>query len=317
MRRTILLFATLLLTACGSAITSLSQLRGAPGETFTIHGRRLKDTLVDPVSPAVNRCDEHSLEVIDWQVDHITVRVPDVPAGVYQVYAYGQPQGAFERPRTNAIAFWVTAAHVDASVTDPWEVQVRSFATRYGKSAAWTAWMLADGRPRYQAVFDAAHALPCPLRIAVSYETALAYNPPWSSEDEHMTALGNMANPAYPGYHILFHKGDDPTAYTRAILGQVDGTSFAGADGVHLHYETIFDHEFGHILHLLHHYDTLETIGAGLHFPPGEAHCTMDRDTSEFCSACSTALNLPLDVHNAAAIDAAALAILVRYPPGW
>jgi hypothetical protein len=127
-----------------------------------------------------------------------------------------------------------------------------------------------------------------------------------------------MANPAYPGYHFDFSTTLAPAdAYTRAILGQVDGTSHADADGVHLHFETIFDHEFGHILLLQHHYDSLDTIGAGLHFPPGESHCTMDRNTNEFCSACSTALNLPLDQHNEDAINAAAAAILARYPPGW
>jgi len=318
MRRLLLPLLVIVLSACGSAITSLSQLRGAQGETFTIHGRDLKDMLVAPVPPAMNRCEEHSLEVLDWQTDHITVRVPNVPAGVYRVYAYGKPLGAFERPRTNSIDFWVTAAHVDASVTDAYEVQVRSFAARYGKSPAWQAWMLGEGRARYTAAFNAGHAIPCPIPIAVSYETPLAYNPPWNGEAEHMMALRNMANPAFPGYQFDFSTTIAPAdAYTRAILGQVNTTSFTGADGVHLHFETIFDHEFGHVVHLLHHYDSLETIGTGLHFPPGESHCTMDRNSNELCSACSTALNLPLDAHNEAQIDAAMSAILSRYPAGW
>ena len=81
-----------------------------------------------------------------------------------------------------------------------------------------------------------------------------------------------------------------------------------------MYFETIINHEFGHVLYLLHHYDSIDTIGDGLHFPPGETGCIMDRNSNEFCSACRTALGLPLNVNNSAAISTAASVIRDRYP---
>ena len=172
-------------SGCGrSQITSLDRQRGAPGEVFTIRGTRLRDSLTAPapIPPVLKRCDDVTLEVLEWNVDSIRVRIPPgVPAGLYQVSAFGTPIGAYERPRTNSLSFWVTAAPVADTVTDNYEVQVKSFRSRYGKSAEWEAWMLAN-RDRYQAVFAASHDLRCPVDIAVSYESVLAYSPPWRSE---------------------------------------------------------------------------------------------------------------------------------------
>jgi hypothetical protein len=303
----------------GSRITSLDPQRGAPGEEFTIHGVKLENFGgPDPVPPRMKRCEEFTLEVVQWFENDVRGRIPpNVPAGVYDVWAFGRPPGAYTRPRTNSLPFWVTAASVPASVTDAYEVQVKAVRTRYGRSAEWEAWMLAN-RPRYQAVLAAAHALPCPLPIAVSYETPLAYSPPWSSETEHMTALDHMAEGAFPGYHFDFQFDLAPAAaYAHAILGLIANTSAASGRTVRLHYETIFNHEFGHVLNLPHHYDGIDTIGTGLHFPPGERGCLMDRNENQYCSACRTALNLPLDVDREGEIDAAAGAIVSRYPSGW
>jgi hypothetical protein len=306
--------AALLLNACASHITSVTPLRGAPGDVFTIHGTNLSAALtsVPPHRPQLERCESATMPVLSWSGTQIVVRIPSgLPAGVYQVVAFSGPP--FNR--TNTVDFWVTAASVDASVTDPYEVQVRSYAKRWSKAPDWIAFMLAN-RARYQAAFDAAHALPCPVKIAASYESPLVYTPPWAGENEHMAALAAMTEGGYPGYHVKFSL-DPAGAYTHAFLGHVDPTSFAGADGVHLHWETIFLHEFGHILHLLHHYDSEATVGEHQHMPPGELHCTMDRTGNQFCSACRTALNLPLDVDNGAAIDSVTLNIITRYPPGW
>lgn len=303
----------------GSRITSLDRQRGAPGEVFTIRGNELKDSLDAPahVPPILKRCDEITLEVLEWNADSIRVRIPpNVPPGLYQVYAFGTPTGAYNRPKTNSLNFWVTAAPVTDTVTDNYEVQVKSFRSRYQKSAEWEAWML-ENRSRYQAVFAAAHAVPCPIGIATSYETALAYNPPWSSEVEHMAALNRIADLTYPGYRFNFSLGLTPsTSYAQAILGQVAVTSHAPGRIVYLHYETIFNHEFGHVMAVQHHYPN-GTGGSGLHFPPGENLCLMDRNSNQYCSACRTALNLPLDINNGSEIDAAITAILSRYPPGW
>lgn len=308
------------LSGCeGSRISSLDRQRGAPGEVFTIRGSKLKDDMSAPapVPPILKRCDEITLEVLEWNADSIRVRIPpNVPAGLYQVYAFGTPLGAYERPRTNSLSFWVTAAPVDDAVTDNYQVQIKSFRSRYNKSAEWEAWMLAN-RDRYQSVFNTSHAVPCPVGIATSYETALAYNPPWSSESEHMAALNRMADLTYPGYHFDFSLGLTPsTSYARAILGQVDRTSSGVGGIVRLHYEGIFGHEFGHLLAVIHHYEG-DTGGSGLHFPPGESLCIMDRNSNQYCSACRTALNLPLDVNNRTEIDAAIANINSRNPPGW
>ena len=305
------------LVACSKThIDSVAPQRGAPGEEFTITGTNLHNLDPPPaVAPLLSRCGEISLEVVQWYPDSVRVRIPQgVPAGLYGVVAFGPPQGAYQRARTNAIPFWVTAAHVDDTVTDPYEVQVRSFAARYAKDSAWISWMLANAS-RYAAVFQAAHSVPCPLPISVTYQNPVAYNPPWTSEAEHMTALDQMADPAYPGYQFDFRFGPDPSAYAHATLGIPTNNSYQSGNNIYLYYETIFPHEFGHVLRLMHHYDTVDAIGAGQHFPPGESGCTMDRTTNQFCSACRTALNIPLDVDDGAAISAASQAILSRYPP--
>lgn len=320
-RAVALLLAALVCVACAkSKITSLDRDRGAPGEQFTIHGEDLDNFGgPDPVAPVIRRCTEFTLEVVQWFDDDVRVKIPaNVPAGVYDVYAFGQPLGAYKRGRTNSLPFWVTPASVPDSVIDKYEVQVRAVKLRYGKSTEWENWMLAN-RDRYAPVFAAAHALPCPLSVDVRYAQPLPYNPPWTSEAEHMTALNRMADLQFPGYHFDFRLGrDTPGAYAQAVLAH-PGTSNAPGRIVYLHFETIFGHEFGHVLKVLHHYSDadINTIGTGLHFPPGERGCVMDRNENEYCSACRAALNVPLDADNDDAINAIGNVILTKYPPGW
>jgi hypothetical protein len=314
-----LLLGFLSLVGCQvSKITSLDQKRAAPGEQFTIHGKDL-DNLGEPppVAPVLRRCDEFTLEVVQWFDDDVRVRIPaNVPAGVYEVYAFGRPNAAYKRSRTNSLSIWVTPAPVPASVVDQYEVQIQAVRQRYGKSVEWQNWMLAN-RNRYEPVFAAAHALPCPISIDVRYETPLAYNPPWTSEAEHMKALDLMGDLEFPGYRFDFRLGrDTPGAYAQAVLGVVGGSSAQGRT-VHLHYETIFGHEFGHVVNVLHHHDTDDAMGKGQHFPPGESGCTMDRNESQYCSACRAALNVALDVDNWVPLNSALDEILNRYPPGW
>lgn len=308
--------------ACsGSRIDSLSRERGTPGEEFTIYGTHLDNLNPPPaVAPRLNRCGDFALDVVQWFPNSVRVRIPkNVPAGVYGVSAFGQPLGAYQRARTNSLPFWVLAAPVPDSLPNAYEAQIRSFRIRYGKSAEWESWMISN-RDRYEPVFLAAHALPCPLPIAVSYQAPIPYKPPWASESEHMTTLDHMAEPAYPGYHFDFRFGVDPaSAYAHAILGIPTNLSHASGRDVYLYYETIFNHEFGHVLKLLHHYEDsdLSTMGKGLHFPPGESGCIMDRNAEQFCSACRAAMNIPLDVDTGDAGNIASSAILSRYPPGW
>ena len=198
---------------------------------------------------------------------------------------------------------------------DPYRSHVQRFRQLYGKTAAWEQWMI-DNRNRYEAVLEKATEAPPNLNLAFRYDTTpIAYNPAWTGEAEHMAALKTFAEAAYPGYHFTFIFGGDTVAsYANVIAGIPSNSSHASGKDVFLYYETIFSHEFGHVMRLQHHYDTLAEVGTGKHFPPGETGCIMDRTSSHWCSACRTALRIPLDVSNDAAINAAATEILRRYP---
>ncbi|MBD0373308.1 MAG: hypothetical protein ICV60_20900 [Pyrinomonadaceae bacterium] len=198
---------------------------------------------------------------------------------------------------------------------DPYAAHVHSFRMTYGKDSAWEQWMLAN-RNRYQPVFERAANKPGVLAIAFRYDTApIAYNPPWASETEHMHALETMCELTYAGYNFQFNfNGDTTTSYANAIAGIPTNSSHQVGKDVFLYYETIFGHEFGHVMLVLHHYDTVADIGTGQHMPPGETRCMMDRTINQYCSACRTALFIPLNVDNAAGIDAALDNIHSRYP---
>lgn len=192
---------------------------------------------------------------------------------------------------------------------------VHSFRTMYGKDSAWEQWML-DNRTRYEPIFDIARVKPATLNIAFRYDTVpIAYDPPWTSETEHMNALETYAELAYAGYDLEFiFDGDTTTSYANVIAGIPTNSSHASGKDVFLYYELIFNHEFGHVMGVPHHYDTLAQIGTGQHMPPGEVGCLMDRNRSEYCSACRTALFIPLNVDNAASIDSVGTVIHSRYP---
>ncbi len=206
----------------------------------------------------------------------------------------------------------------DATVdlfADAYTRRVREFRSLYGKDAAWEQWM-EDNRSRYLPVFNAASAAPRPIRLAFRYDTApIAYNPPWASETEHMTSLETLLEAAFAGYdfQILFN-ADPATTYGSIVAGIPTNASHASGRTVYLYYETIINHEFGHVLALQHHYDSLDTVGDGLHMPPGDTQCIMDRNSSQYCSACRTALGIPLNIDNNTAIGAATSAISDRYP---
>jgi len=199
--------------------------------------------------------------------------------------------------------------------SETYESRVSNYRQLYGKTQEWEDWMLAN-QGRYNTAFERSRDLPAILPIAVRYETTpIAYNPPWANEDEHMLALEALAEPAYPGYDFDFiFNGDIGSAYANAVLGIASNTSYASGNTVYLYYETIFNHEFGHVMGVHHHYTSTNTVGQGENFPPGESGCIMDRNSNQWCSACRTALGLPLDVDNGAEITDAAHDIIIRYP---
>jgi hypothetical protein len=198
---------------------------------------------------------------------------------------------------------------------DPYRVHVRHIKDTYSKTDAWEQWML-DNRSRYELVFRRARDRPASLVIAFRYETAaIAYDPPWSSEVEHMTAMKAFADLTYPCFDFEFAFGGDPAnSYANAIAGTASHISQAAGNTVFLYYETIFNHEFGHVMGVMHHYDQPDGSDAPAHMPPGETRCLMARNSNQWCSACRTALCIPLDVDREAAINAAGQEISRRYP---
>jgi hypothetical protein len=192
---------------------------------------------------------------------------------------------------------------------------VHNWRTIYGKNNAWETWML-NNRSRYEPVLFLAVVLPVPVVIAFKYDSApIAYDPPWSSETEHMQALEKFMELMYPGYDFEFKfNGNTNTSYANVIAGIPTNDSHASGKNIYVYYEGILAHEFAHVMKLLHHYDTIDTVGTGQHMPPGETKCLFDRNAEQFCSACRAALLIPLDIDNLAAIMAARKVIDDRYP---
>ena len=114
------------------------------------------------------------------------------------------------------------------------------------------------------------------LRIEVGYETPIAYDPPWSNEEEHLQAIKLMAELSFPGWEFIL-SFDDPRAEFRVILGHASG-SFVDHETIYLAQESVFSHEFGHLLGLSHHYCVAGDDCKRNH-PPGEGPCIMSRES--------------------------------------
>ncbi len=196
-----------------------------------------------------------------------------------------------------------------------YEGRVAEFKARYCKSDEWENWMLAN-KTRYGKAFAASKNLPSIITISFRYETSpINYSPAWSSEAEHLSVFKTMAQGTYPNYNFKFIlNGNTSSSYANIIAGTAGTTSYTYGRNIYLYYETIFNHEFSHVMKLPHHYDSTGDIGNGKHMPPGVAQCIMDRNSSLLCSACRTALGIPLDLDDTSAMDAALNDILSRYP---
>lgn len=192
-----------------------------------------------------------------------------------------------------------------------YETQVTNYRKQYGKSKAWADWMIAH-KWRYEAVFKAAKSQPSVVTISFRYDTVpRVYDPAWASEDEHMAALEKFMSDAFYGYNIkMVFNGNTSASYANIIANIPTNDSYAWGKNMYLYYETILNHEFGHIMKVDHHYDW---TGYDLYMPPGETECIMNRSSSLYCSACRTALGIPLDHNSSANTDAALHDILDRY----
>ena len=193
--------------------------------------------------------------------------------------------------------------------------RIANYKKAYGMTDEWESWMIAN-KERYLDTFAVSSVRPNTITVSFQYETTpINYSPAWGDEGEHMDELATMAEGAYPGYYFnIIFEGNNDTSYANMIAGISTNTSYALGKNVYLYYETIFNHEFGHIMDLPHHYDSISDIGDGLHMPPGETLCLMDRTSTTFCSACRTALGIPLDIFDTSEMDSAMSNILSRYP---
>lgn len=194
--------------------------------------------------------------------------------------------------------------------------QVDLVRARYGMTGDWQRWMESgEIGARYVPVWNMSKDLPTMLKIAFGYGGGpIAYDPPWSNELQHMNALANSASLVFPGLNFDFLFGASPdSADMQVAVGGLGEVSRAGGRGAYLYYETIFGHEFGHLLRVQHHY-LGNDIGNSVFLPPGETKCTMARSASEYCSGCRAAMHLNLDAANEAAIHRVNDDILDRYP---
>lgn len=197
-----------------------------------------------------------------------------------------------------------------------YDAQVDVVKAKFGKTDAWETWMKSpDIRTRYESVWNRSRSVPTTLKLAFNYGGApLAYNPPWTDEQEHMQVLDDMANLFFPGLDFEFHFGADPsTTDMQIVVGGLGFTSSAGGDYGYLYYETIFGHEFGHMLNVPHHYVGNDT-STHVFMPPGEDKCIMARNSNQYCSGCKAAMHLDLDADNGTALSAITSDILDRYP---
>ncbi len=197
-----------------------------------------------------------------------------------------------------------------------YDAQVDIVKAGYGKSNEWEVWMKsADVRARYEPAWQRSRSVPTTLKLAFRYGgTPLSYNPPWEDENQHMNVFDEMATLAYPGLDFEFLFGADPATTDMLVeVGGIGATSHAGGNYAYLYYETIFGHEFGHILNIPHHYPGADT-STTIFMPPGEDHCVMARNSNQYCSGCRAAMHLNLDADTSVALSAITSDILSRYP---
>lgn len=233
---------------------------------------------------------------------------------------YGKEVGVAHQASEGAgLAICTVEARQDIS----YDAQVGHIDVRYGKSTAWRTWMESTAvRKRYEKVWDKSRHAPTTIKVAFAYGgTPIPYNPPWASEDAHMTVLEETARLWFPGLSFDFLFGADPkTTDVFVEAGGKGNTSYAGGlswvSYLYLYWETIFGHEFGHILAVDHHYPGAD-IYTKIHLPPDEDKCVMARNSNQYCSGCRAAMYLDLDYDTSTSLSSITSGIINRYPPGY
>ena len=190
---------------------------------------------------------------------------------------------------------------------------VWAYAADNDLSGDWWQWMLVH-KDRYKEAYIRART-DRRIRVEVSYEDVIPYDPPWIDEAEHLQALERMAELAYPGWDFSF-SFDDPHAEFFAVLGYTGDASHQSGNTVYLIWEGIFLHEFAHTLGIGHHYCGADLQAPCPDRPPGEGLCIMDRNSATWGPTEQFVLNLGQQRHDDA-VEAAITDINGRYPDSW
>lgn len=196
---------------------------------------------------------------------------------------------------------------------------VQAAQAAYEMPAAWSDWMI-QRKDRWADAYLVGVGGKTSWRLNVVYDREVAYAPAWTSEAEHMAALKKMMELQFPGWTFTFGL-DLPDADRTVHLGE---TKISHADGtdVHLVWEGILAHEFGHTVGLRHHYSDTQADSDGVlqetpdTEPPGESDCIMSRDGVSWGQTEQFLLRLAPPGPDAP-INAAITELNRRYPKGW
>ena len=204
-------------------------------------------------------------------------------------------------------------ADPEAEIWRGYDDALWSFAKDNDLSGDWWQWMRVH-KDRYREAYVRART-DRRVRVEVSYDIPLVYDPPWVDENEHMEALERMAELAYPGWDFSFSL-DDPQADVFAVLGYSGSASHQDGDTVYLIWEGIFLHEFAHVLGIGHHYCGADLQAPCPDRPPGEGPCIMDRNSATWGPTEQFVLGLGQQRHDAE-VNAAISDINDCYPADW
>jgi len=220
--------------------------------------------------------------------------------------------GSVIHTNSNYYAYCTIEVRDDVS----YDNQVAIIKNRYGKSAAWENWMKSTAvKARYENVWKTASVIPTTFSLAVEYGgSPVDYDPPWSSEAEHMQRLTDLAEKEIPSLKFDFRFGADPADTNFALKIRGLGTTSGNfPEYIYVYNEPIFSHEWSHVIFLKHHYEGTDTSNK-IFLPPGETLCIQARNHNQFCSGCRAAMHLDLNAENGSEIDQIAGDFIDRYP---